>query len=95
MSAIDPVKILKNLKKKGFVASTNKSVDHKYLEFVYNGKHVLHTKLSHNKKDIDDYLIRQMSTQCKLSKSEFLDLVNCPLSKEGFIAILESKGLIE
>lgn len=25
-------------------------------------KHVLHTKLSHNKKYIDDYLIKQMSS---------------------------------
>ena len=95
MSALDPVKTYKNLKKKGFVDSTTKSDDHKYLEFAYNGKYVLHTKLSHNKKDIDDHLIRQMSTQCKLSKSEFLDLVNCPLSKEGFIEILESKGLLK
>jgi hypothetical protein len=95
MSALDPIKTYKNLKKKGFVDSTTKSDDHKYLEFTYNGKHVLHTKLSHNKKDIDDYLIRQMSTQCKLSKSEFLDLVNCPLSKEGFIEILENKGLLK
>lgn len=95
MSTLDPHKTYKNLKKKGFVDSTNKSVDHKHLDFFYNGKFVLHTKLSHNNKDLNDYLIKQMSTQCKLSKSEFMDLANCPLSQEKFLEILESKNLLK
>ena len=95
MSTLDPHKTYKNLKKKGFVDSTNKSVDHKHLDFFYNGKFVLHTKLSHNNKDLNDYLIRQMSSQCKLSKSEFMDLANCPLSQEKFLEILESKNLLK
>jgi hypothetical protein len=57
-------------------------------------KHVLHTKLSHNKKYIDDYLIKQMSSQCKLTKNEFMDLANCPFSEEEFVKILEIKGLL-
>ncbi len=95
MSTLDPIKTYRNLKKKGFVDSTTKSVDHKFIEFSYNGKYVLHTKLSHNKKDIDDYLIKQMSTQCKLTKNEFMDLANCPLSKEEFVKILEINGLLK
>ena len=95
MSTLDPQKTYKNLKKKGFVDSTNKSVDHKHLDFFYKGKFVLHTKLSHNKKDLEDYLIKQMSNQCKLSKSEFMDLANCPLSEEEFVKILENKELLK
>lgn len=95
MSVLDPRKTYQNLKKKGFTESPNKSPDHKRLEFVYKGKYILSTKLSHNNQDLDNYLIKQMSSQCKLDKSDFLDLVNCPLSKEEFIQILEQKGLLD
>lgn len=77
---------LKNLKKKGFSESKNKSGDHHYLDFIHNGKLVLYTKLSHgSEKDLDDYLIKQMAIQCKLNKKDFVDLANCPLSKEDYI----------
>jgi len=94
MSAIDAKKTYKNLKKKGFVDSVTKSDDHKYLELFYDDKLVLYTKISHGAKDIGEYLIKAMSFQCKLSKSELLDLVNCPLSKEEYFKILEGKGLL-
>lgn len=89
-------KAYKNLKKKGFEDSLDHSNDHKYLEFFFEGKMILYTKLSHgSKKDLDDYLIKQMSSQCKLTKQQFADLVNCPLSKEAFIEILRDKGELE
>ncbi len=89
-------KAYKNLKKKGFEDSTDHSNDHKYLEFHYNGKMILYTKLSHgSKKDLDNYLIKQMSTQCKLSKQDFADLVNCPLSTEKYVEKLKEIGEIE
>ena len=93
---LDKNKAYKNLKKKGFIDSIDHSNDHKYLEFFYNGKMILYTKLSHgSKNDLDDYLIKQMSSQCKLSKQDFADLVNCPLSKEKYIEILKKIGEIE
>jgi predicted RNA binding protein YcfA (HicA-like mRNA interferase family) len=95
MSALDPKKTYKNLKKKGFVDSDSKSVDHKYLELFHNDKLVLYTKISHGNKDIGNHLIKQMSVQCHLDKSEFMDLSNCPLSKQDFLAILEKKGLLD
>jgi hypothetical protein len=64
------------------------------LEFYYNKKFVLSTKLSHGKKDIENYLIKQMSFQCKLDKNDFIDLAKCPLSKDDFIQILDQKGLL-
>lgn len=95
MSVLDPRKTYNNLKRKGFIESINKSPDHKRLEFFYEGKFILSTKLSHNNQDIDNYLIKQMSYQCNLDKSDFFDLVNCPLSKEEYIQILEQKGLLD
>jgi hypothetical protein len=51
--------------------------------------------ISHSAKDLDDYLIKQMSVQCKLSKEEFKDLANCPLSQAQYIQILIDKEIIE
>jgi len=95
MSVLDPKKTYKNLKKKGFVDSDSKSVDHKYLELFHNDKLVLYTKISHGNKDIGNHLIKQMSVQCHLDKDEFMDLSNCPLSKDDYFEILEKKGLLE
>lgn len=95
MSVLDPKKTYNNLKKKGFIDSTTKSIDHKRVEFFHNGKYVLSTKVSHGNKDIDNYLIKQMSVQCHLDKNDFMDLVKCPLSKEDFIQILDQQGWLD
>ena len=95
MSVLDSQKTYKNLKKKGFIDSPQKSVDHKYLELFHNGKYVLSTKLSHGNKDLGDHLIKQMSVQCHLNKNDFMDLSNCPLSKEDYFKILKDNGLFE
>ena len=95
MSVLDPKKTYKSLKKKGFTDTITKSIDHKRLEFFHNKKLVLSTKLSHNNKDLGDYLIKQMSVQCHLDKNEFIDLANCPLSKEEFLEILGQKELLK
>lgn len=94
MSALDPAKTYKNLKKKGFVDTKTKSTDHKRLEFFYEDKLVLSTKLSHNNKDLGNHLIHQMAVQCCLEKNDFIDLAKCPLSKEDYIQILERKGIL-
>lgn len=92
---LDKNKALKNLKNKGFSVAKHKSVDHHYLEFYHNDLLILHTKISHgSKKDLDGYLIKKMSDQCKLSKSDFAELVNCTLSQEKYIDILVEKGYI-
>jgi hypothetical protein len=95
MSVLDSRKAFTNLRKKGFIESSTKSNDHKWLELYYQGKFILHTKLSHNNHDLGDYLIKQMSYQCHLQKDDFIDLVNCPLSKEEFFKILDRQGLLD
>jgi len=95
MSVLDPKKTYRNLKKKGFIDSPDKSDDHKYLELHCDNKFVLYTKISHGSDDLDDYLIKQMSSQCKLSKKEFIDLANCPMSKEVYLKILKEKEILK
>lgn len=84
-------KTYKNLKNKGFFDSESHSKDHKWLEYRIDGKTMLFTKLSHSGKDIGEHLIMQMSKQCKLSKKDFADLANCPLSAEKYRQIIENK----
>lgn len=93
MAAISTKDTVKNLRKKGFVEVDG---DHRYLELMHKGKVILHTKVSHgSKKDIDDYLIKQMSYQCKLDKKQFLDLARCPLSKEAYLELLKEQGFVD
>ena len=94
MAVLDAKKTYRNLKSKGFIDAPNKSDDHKYLEFYYEDRLVLYTKISHGEKDLGDFLIKQMSHQCKLSKSEFMDLANCPLSEDEYLKILEDKEFL-
>ena len=94
MSALNPKKTYKNLKKKGFVDSENRSDDHKYLELFYNNKLVLYTKISHGNQDLGNHLIKQMAVQFHLDKDEIMNLSNCPLSKEDYFEILEKKALL-
>jgi predicted RNA binding protein YcfA (HicA-like mRNA interferase family) len=92
MAAISTKDTLRNLKKKGFVEVAG---DHRYLVYVHAGKEVLHTKVSHgSKKDLDDFLIKQMSVQCRLDKKEFLDLARCPMSKAAYHDRLKQQGLV-
>lgn len=73
------------LRKKGFEQVEG---DHHYFAYVnLEGKRTnIRTKTSHTPKmkDIADNLLSQMAKQCSLSKRDFLDLVDCPLSRETF-----------
>ncbi len=95
MPTLDAKQTYKNLKKKGFEDAPSCSDDHKYLEFRHKGKVILYTKLSHGKKEIGEPLIGQMKRQCKLEKSDFMDLVSCPLSLEEYTIKLREQGLLD
>jgi len=85
-------KVYRSLTKKGF---TDAPGDHKFLELHHNGKLFIRTKISHGAAhDIGNELISKMAHQCKLDKSDFHDLVNCPLSAEDYLALLIRKGII-
>lgn len=93
---LDKKTTYKNLKKKGFIDSETRSDDHKYLEYFHQGKLICYTKVSHGSKgEIDDYLIKQMYTQCLIDKNNFVDLVKCPLSAEGYLNLLKKNGEVD
>ncbi len=50
------------------------------------------TIISHNLKEYSDSLLGKMARQLKLEKSDFVELVECTLSKEMYYNILRKKG---
>jgi hypothetical protein len=91
MAVLDAKKTYANLLSKGFKLGKG---DHKFLEFYYMGKYILQTKISHGEKELEEFHIGMMKRQCKLEKSEFIDLANCPLSADDYVDILKKNGTI-
>ena len=82
------------LKNKGF--KLKEGDHHRFIYYTIDGnkKSSVITKTSHTPKmkEIPDNLISQMAKQCKLSKSDFLNLVDCPLSRESYEKMLRAEG---
>lgn len=88
MPALKAKKVKSALLKKGFVIDNSRD-HHNFFEFFIGDTMYSRTHTSHNDQDINDYLIGQMSRQCQLNKKQFMDLVNCPLSKTEYEKILK------
>lgn len=69
---------------------------HRY--FIYHTrsgqKTAIRTRASHGRGEISDYLLAQMARQCQLSKSEFLDLVDCPMSQHDYEESLQQRNML-
>lgn len=65
----------------------------KLVWFEYEGNPILYTRRSHGAGDVGNiaHFIRQ---QLKVNETQFNGLRNCPVSRDDYIAILRSKGLI-
>jgi hypothetical protein len=85
--------IERGLKNKGFMLTES---HHHY--FIYHSvagkKTTVKTKTSHGQREISDDLIAKMAQQVKLNRSEFLDLVDCSLSRQDYEDKLISVGLV-
>jgi hypothetical protein len=75
------------LNSKGFREDAKR--DHIYYFLYHEGrKTAIHTKISHNERDIDSPLLSQMARQLRVSKSQFNDLLDCPLTAGGYVEFL-------
>jgi len=61
-----------------------------------NGKKTtVHTMTSHGShKQICDKLLGKMARQCHLSRTEFNNLIDCPLSQDRYEEILREKNVV-
>lgn len=83
------------LLRKGF---QKKNTDHAYFLFYDSEgkKTAVYTKTSFGRKykTLGPELISQMARQCRLSKSQFTELVDCTLSRERYESFLKEHGHI-
>ena len=90
----DKKKIEWALIRKGF---SLKSSHHKIYHLHYqNKKNAIFTKISHGCKTkiYNDSLLSLMCRQLKLTKSELLDLIDCPLDYDSYIKKLVENGYL-
>ena len=93
MAPLKTLKVAAALRKKGFVVDQG---DHTFYTLYIDGKKTkIFTKISHNNPEISDGLISCMHKQCRISKDEFVKLVSCFLSYEGYIDVLIKRGHIK
>lgn len=91
----DKRKVEEALLKKGF---EDKEGDHHF--FIYHTlqgkKSSIRTKTSHTPKmkELNDGILALMAKQCRLNKQDFINLIDCPLSREQYEVRLKDKGEI-
>ena len=89
-------KIEATLQSKGFEQAEG---DHHYFVYITKGglKTRSRTKTSHSPKvrDIADNLLGRMARQCLLTKAEFLQLIDCPMDRDGYERRLAELGEVD
>lgn len=79
-----------NMCKKGFRKT---ETDHtKFHLYVDGKKTAIYTKISHGEVEIHETLIKAMARQLRLSKIQFLALVDCKIDGDDYLSILREKG---
>lgn len=78
---------------KGFVKDDRS--DHcRFFLYVDGRKTRIRTMISHGEREIGEELIHRMASQLKLSKDEFLDLVDCRLDGDGYLRLMRERGFV-
>lgn len=92
MSKLKHKSIRSGLLKKGFKQSQK---DHTVFIFYYQDLPTgIWTMISHGGgKEVGDSLIHRMSIQLKLTKKQFVELVECKMSRECYITELEKQNI--
>jgi len=80
--------IISSMTKKGFKLDVDGK--HKRLIYMYNGKITsIITHYSHSSDEIEDFLIKKMADQIKISKKQFLKFIECTLSSDDYLKLVE------
>lgn len=78
--------------KKGFQVRQSKHTI--YILYVNQKKTRIFTFISHGISEYGDIPLSKMKKQLYLSREEFENLIECPLSEEKLVEIYSNKGLI-
>jgi len=80
--------IISSMTKKGFKLDVDGK--HKRLIYMHNGKtSSIVTHYSHSSDEVGDFLIKKMADQIKISKKQFLELVECTLSADDYLKLVK------
>jgi hypothetical protein len=83
MTEVHVSRILTALTSKGFVLQ---ETHHTMLWLEVAGKKTpIHTWISHGQRRVDDWLLGQMAKQLKITKKQFLALIDCSFSNAGYV----------
>jgi len=97
MASFEVKDMLSALTRKGFVERETGGKDHKFFDFVYDGKLTgISTKISHGSdKTYRDHNFSKVKKQMRLEKSNDLsNFANCTLTHEKYIDYLAEKKII-
>ncbi|MBM4045163.1 MAG: hypothetical protein FJ279_08615 [Planctomycetes bacterium] len=84
--------IARGLTSKGFQQHHS---HHEMYWFCIGGKKTsIRTRISHSASEYGDNLLAQMARQVQLSRQEFDDLVECPLTQEAYAELLRKRDPI-
>ncbi len=64
---------------------------HRVFRLWLDGQLVVRTYISHGERELSAFHAAQMAKQVQLSKEQFFDAVNCPLSQEEYYDILRAQ----
>ena len=84
MTTRDKRKVESALRRKGF--KTDETHHHRFVYHASDGRTSIRTHTSHSRryKTLGDDLLGEMARQCRVSKADFLRLVDCELTREGY-----------
>ena len=83
------------LRRKGF--ETEERHHHYFLYKCLDGRlSRIRTRTSHSAKvkSLSDQLLSQMASQCKITKKEFLELVDCQMSQDIYEKLLNERNFL-
>jgi len=72
-----------------------RSTGHNYGWLIIKERKILRVHYSHGRGDIPTVIVNKIRGQLKLSQKDFLELINCPLTYEGYLNILKQKGILD
>ena len=71
-----------------------RSTSHNYGWLIVNNRKILRVHYSHGRGDIPEKIANKIRGQLKLSQKDLRDLIDCLLTYEDYINILQRKGIL-
>ncbi len=68
-----------------------KAGHHRIFRLYLDGKLAARTYMSHRQREVGRYHISQMARQMRLSRREFLDAIECPLTQKEYYELLRQR----